>query len=190
MAVTAFNYDPPTTLIPIQGVGTLAQSFSAIPQHALLFEGFENLVHDANQLQINATYVLPGGYVYMLTDFEVSLLAESSADLAKWDPIFALDVRYQNRSGAILTHIVPCNSWGVFTTGSTQGFGRAYAPERIPSYPIFPSSDPGVNQIAGSAISSAALAADCDFHTFARFLAFDQQQFENFPLHTPQISVR
>lgn len=190
MAVTTINYSPPITQLPIQGVGTLPQSLTAIPQHALLFEGTEQMAADGNQLSIVATYELPRGYVYTLTDFEASIQAIATADLAYWESVLDLLVRYVNRSDQILTHRVPMNSWGAQLADGTYFHSRSYVPERLPSYPIFPSQEAGVNQIEVTALSQSPPTSDCEYHTFARFLAFDQQQFENFPLHTPTISIR
>jgi len=193
MATTTVSYAVPKFLIPLQGPGTAIQALTAIPQRAVIYEGTVDVPADGNQQQIEVSFYLPDNAVYLVSDFETTVEAQSVGDLNRFDSVSLLNVRYIDQANQVRTHKVACNSWNAITGNATPyDHARSYVPERLPSYPIQPAGEleAASQQIQWIILSGSAIASDIEVHAFARFLAYDKQQFENFPLHTPSVAIR
>lgn len=187
MAVTQNTFTPVGYPVPLQGPSTSPRSGTAIPQHALVFNSSQAIAHDVNQQSVSVQFMLPDGYVYLLTDMSCRIACTSAADIALWKSVSEFVLYWQIPSRDLYQQHVPMNSWGSQLLNSGDAYGLTWVPERLPSYPVEPSQ---VTLAQWSLMSSAALAADYAMNAFARFLAFDKQQYQNWPLHTPAIALR
>lgn len=182
MAVTTVTITVNKYPVPLEGPPTLQRVQTAIPQHVLLCYGASTQAADGNQHELIASFDMPDGFVYQLTDFSV-MAQGSNADMT-FASISQLQVPYLYPTGEFIEQFLPCNSWGTTLQSGTTAVQRIWVPERLPGYPIQPGS---TSLMTWRALSSGVPTGSMQAFVFARLLAFDQQQFSAWPIHTPTL---
>jgi len=188
MAVTPFTLTMSRSLVPLEGPSTPVRVEYPIPQYALIYHLLQSLPADGNQFALTVGMQLPANVVCLLTDFSAQLRG-AEADLnAGWGAISYLEIQQTVQGGDVAEQYLACNSWGLSYDNSGFPAQRTYMMEQRPTYPLF-TSDPITQQQLWYATSRAVIANNMQGYFFARWLVFDRQQFENWPIHTPAITL-
>jgi len=196
MATVTTNFNPRVDIVPLQGPSTLNVAGSAIPQHVVrmsIRQDWPASGGSNNSLLVFNGY-LPRNYAYILTDFSVALWADVAADVNNFGSVSGLSIQdFPSQDSSGITEYIACNSWGQVTRGDSSlvpGYGRIYMPERLPLYPIRQHwTDPTYVNIGWSAWNGVAVDGGGTAEFYARLLAYDLQQVENWPVNSPQIST-
>jgi len=171
------------TATPFEGLPSQIGQYTGIPIRAISARAnqFVTLVTDGNYLIINAQGNLPSSGAYKLVDLSFSVGSQINA----FDSVMPFRMFDDANDGS---HYIACNSWGntIIHPGAN---GLIWTPERLPSYPIrgglFDS-----DYIGTMTSSTNVTTAPIQVTFFARWLEYDQIQFDGWQVQTPNFVSR